>query len=279
MAQTDLPYLSRETDRHGNDRIYVRRNGKRFRLREPEGTPAFAKEYAEAVDKLGDPPSKRKAAAAVATHPKDTLGWLGAEYFKSKDEGEFLRLAKDSQRARRNCLEECFRVPLSDTDPDPIGNCPLKYLSAQKAKRMIEAANGNGARTNRRKHLSALCAWGVENRLLPSNPVRDIKAGRHVKGGGYYTWVIPDIEQFLQHHNGDSLKARKSEAGIGAAVVLRHAAPGHGDAWQAAHAIRRLDKVRPQEDALQAPHRRSEAPAPDPQADYRREPVWLHDLP
>jgi integrase len=106
----------------------------------------------------------------------------------------------DSQRARRNGLETCFKVTLSDEDKDPMGNCPLKYFSAQKAKRMIEAVDGPGARTNRRKHLSALCAWGVENNHLSSNPVRDIKAGRVVKGGGYYTWDIPDVEQFLAYY-------------------------------------------------------------------------------
>ena len=40
--ETDLPYLSRDSDRHGNLRIYVRRNGKRIRIREKEGTVAFA---------------------------------------------------------------------------------------------------------------------------------------------------------------------------------------------------------------------------------------------
>jgi integrase len=146
-------------------------------------------------------------AAGPPTHPKGSLGWLGAEYFKSKGEDGFLRLAKNSQRARRNSLEECFQVPLSDTDPDPLGNCPLKNLSAKKIKRMIEAVDGKGARANRRKHLSTLCAWGVEDNHLSSNPVRDIKAGRHVKGGGYYTWTIADVEQYLEHHKKGS-KAR-----------------------------------------------------------------------
>jgi integrase len=214
--ETDLPYLSRDPDRHGNPRIYVRRNGKRIRLREAEGTPAFARAYAEAVEKIGDPSSKRAAtAAAPITHPKGSLGWLGSEYFKSKGEGEFLRLDKDSQRARRNCLEACFQVPLGDEDPDPMGNCPLKYLSAQKAKRMIEAVDGSGARTNRRKHLSALCSWGVENKHLSSNPVRDIKAGRKVKGGGYYTWTTPDVRQFLEYHSGEAIRARKARLALG----------------------------------------------------------------
>jgi integrase len=211
--ETSLPYLSRDPDRHGNPRIYVRRNGKRVRIHEPEGTPAFAKAYTEAVDKLGDRPGKR--ASTLREHTKGTLGWLGAQYFVSKGDAEFLLLAKESRRARRNCLEECFREPFSDTDPDPMGNCPLKYLSAQKIKRMIEAVIGPGARANRRKHLSALCAWGVDQHHLPSNPVRDVKAGRHVKGGGFYTWTIPDVQQFLEHHKDQSLRARKARLALG----------------------------------------------------------------
>jgi integrase len=198
MGETDLDYLEHDEDRHGNPRVYVRRNGKRIRIRETEGTPAFAKAYTAAVEKLDNQgPARVKA---LPTHAKDTLGWLGAQYFVSKGADEFLSLDKDSQRARRNGLETCFKVPLSDDDTDPMGNCPLKYFSAQKAKRIIEAVDGAGARTNRRKHLSALCAWGVENNHLASNPVRDIKAGRAVKGSGYYTWVIPDVEQYLAFH-------------------------------------------------------------------------------
>ena len=205
--EKDLPFLSSEPDRHGNDRLYVRRNGKRIRIRETEG-PAFAQAYADAVKKLGEPPSKRASAATLQTrHPKDSLGWMASLYFKSRGEDEFLTLAKESQRARRNSLEESFKVPLSDTDQDPMGNCPLKYLSAQKMKRIIEAIDGRGARANRRKHLSALCAWGVENKHLPTNPVRDVKAGRIIKGGGYYTWTIPDVQQFLECYPGGT-KAR-----------------------------------------------------------------------
>ena len=37
--------------------------------------------------------------------------------------------------------------------------------------------------------------------------MRDIKAGRAVKGGGYYTWTIPDVEQYLAFHQMGS-KAR-----------------------------------------------------------------------
>lgn len=192
--ETDLPYLVRDTDRHGNDRFYVRRRGKKIRIREIEGTPAFARAYAEAVDTLG----ARRSSAILLAHPPQTFGWLGAKYFASKT--DFLELAKHSQRARRNSLEECFREPFGDTDPEPMGNCPLRYLTAAKVKRLLEAKGTPGAAANRRKHLSALCSWGVDAGHLPSNPVRDIKAGRAAKGSGFYTWIIADVEQFITHH-------------------------------------------------------------------------------
>jgi integrase len=81
-------------------------------------------------------------------------------------------------------------------------------------KRMVEAVDGKGARTNRRKHLSALCAWGVENKHLPTNPVRDVKAGRTIKGGGYYTWTVADVQQYLDFH------ARGSKARLALGLLL-----------------------------------------------------------
>ncbi|MDN5006451.1 integrase, partial [Bradyrhizobium sp. GCM10027634] len=75
--ETNLPYLSRDPDRHGNDRIYVRRNGKRIRIREQEGTPAFVKAYNTAVERLGGP-AEQGQRVVVTPHAKGTIGWLGA---------------------------------------------------------------------------------------------------------------------------------------------------------------------------------------------------------
>ncbi|MET4802514.1 tyrosine-type recombinase/integrase [Bradyrhizobium sp. LB11.1] len=217
MAETKLPFISREENRHGTPVVFVRRNGRRIRIHEPEGTPAFARAYAEAVESLGEPPSKRrKPTSDLPVYPKGTLGWLGVQYFASRGKDEFMSLDNDSRRARRNSLEkDCFTVALSDDDPEHMGFCPFKYLSGQKMKRMIEAADGPGARTNRRKHLSALCAWGVENNHLPSNPVRDIKSGRAEATDGYYTWQIPDVQQFLAFHSGAARRSRKARLALG----------------------------------------------------------------
>jgi integrase len=63
-----------------------------------------------------------------------------------------------------------------------------------------------GAAANRRKHLSALCAWGVDHDHLTSNPARDVKTVKKASGG-YYTWTVTDVEQFLAHF-GIGTKAR-----------------------------------------------------------------------
>ena len=104
--ETDLPYLEQDKDCHGNPRIYVRRNGKRVPIREQEGTLEFAKSYADALEKLCRK-LPAKAAPPLTTHPKGTLGYMGAKYFASK---EFEKIAKKSQQARRSCLEEWCKL-------------------------------------------------------------------------------------------------------------------------------------------------------------------------
>jgi integrase len=189
--EADFPYLERDKDRHGNGRIYVRRHGKRIRIREKEGTEAFAKAYASSLEGLGE--RAVSGQPSFGGHAKGTLGWLGAKYFAS---GTFKKLAEKSKNARRSCLEECFRAPRSDDDSDPLGNCPLRYLSAQKIRRLVELKSElPGAAANRRKHLSALCGWAVEHDYLPMNPARDVSTVKSATGG-FYTWTVADVGQF-----------------------------------------------------------------------------------
>ena len=52
MMQVDFPYLVADRDRHGNARLYVRRYGRKIRIRKKLGTEAFALAYAEAIHAL-----------------------------------------------------------------------------------------------------------------------------------------------------------------------------------------------------------------------------------
>jgi hypothetical protein len=80
VVKLDFPFLSSEPDRHGNERLYVRRNGRRIRIKEKPGTQAFAKAYAAALEALAQPVISEKRPSAP-TVIKNTLGWLAAKYY------------------------------------------------------------------------------------------------------------------------------------------------------------------------------------------------------
>jgi hypothetical protein len=78
----DLKYLSLEPDRHGNMRLYVRRYGRRLRIRVGRNDPAFLEAYQKALATLAElpnaaePPSEKKIAV------RGTMGWLASLYFR-----------------------------------------------------------------------------------------------------------------------------------------------------------------------------------------------------
>lgn len=192
----DLPFLSQEVDRHSNRRIYVRRWGRRVRLKEKLGTPEFMAEYARALAEL----DKRAPVTPTTVRPAakvGTLAWLGSLYFAST---EFKALSSKSQQARRSILEECFREPHTDKDPEPMGNCPIVHFSSSKVKRLRDLKVGKpGAANNRRKWLSTMFAWAIENNRASLNPVRDVKSVRYATDG-FHTWTNAEVLQFEAQH-------------------------------------------------------------------------------
>jgi integrase len=198
LLDVPLPYLSQETDRHGNPRLYVRRHGRRVRIQEPPGSPEFVKAYTAAVDQLGGSalPSPVKARQPF---PRGTLGWLGAQYFASD---EFQRLNAESQSNRRGILEACFQEPHKDDDPEPMGFCPLANLSAHKVKRLRDLKKGlPGAANNRRKYLSAMFGWAIESSppLMKTNPARDVRRIKYASEG-FHTWTADEVRRFEERH-------------------------------------------------------------------------------
>lgn len=187
-----LPYLIRDTDLRGNDRYYVRRHGRKIRIGETPGTEAFAKAYSEALDAL--------TASALSDHrrdknfaPKGSLGWLAALYFTS---AEFRRLAAQSQVNRRSIIEECLREPLKPGSPDIMSGVPLGVLSAKHIMVLRDRrAGAPGAANNRRKYLSSMFGWAVENGLLKANPARDVRSIRYASAG-FHTWTVEEVRQF-----------------------------------------------------------------------------------
>jgi integrase len=190
----DLPHLSEEPDRHGNTRLYVRRHGRRIRLRVGPHEDGFLDAYKKALELLADvrpasPPPVKKIAA------RGSLGWLATLYFGSE---EFKKLA--SGAIRRAVIEECLRETVRDNSPDLMADCPLSYVTAAKVKRLRDLKKGlPGAANNRRKYLSALFGWAVENSHMTTNPARDVRRIKYATDG-FHTWTVAEVAQFIALH-------------------------------------------------------------------------------
>jgi hypothetical protein len=132
-----VAYLSREKNRHGNECLFVRRHGKRVRIREPENTPAFAKSYSDALDALEKPFEANERARKEAAKA-GTMGWLATRYFAECE--EYKGLYEKSRNARRSCIEDCLQAPRKpDTPKDLMRDC-RSHNSARLTSRCCATA-------------------------------------------------------------------------------------------------------------------------------------------
>src|SRR5476651_1176635 len=161
IVKVELPNLLRDTDRHGNLRIYYRRRGQRMiRLHAAPETPQFIEEYQRARDGLIAPARPKVAKAAVGS-----LHWLVAGYYESAN---FRTLDPSTQRVRRGLLYAICEgttkagakrgdLPFARFEPRHV-----RELRDQKLD-LPEAANG------RVKALRRLFAWAIEYDLAKAN--------------------------------------------------------------------------------------------------------------
>src|SRR4051812_46932454 len=82
--EIDLPHLSSEKDRHGNTRLYVRRHGRRIRLRMAPDAQGFVAAYQAALDRLKAPVARHTPTPA-AKWPKGSFGELAVAYVASEE--------------------------------------------------------------------------------------------------------------------------------------------------------------------------------------------------
>ena len=191
---TELPYLRVDKDRHGNERIFVRRNGRNIRLRESPGTAGFQREYANALQQIANVDRIKKAAEAkrpvLASIKPRTFGWIAARYFGS---GEFAGLDPVSQRRIRTIIESCLQ---EDFKGESMRDCPVSMLTAAKIKSLRDAKmDKKGAANKRLQYLSAMFGWAVEDGCMPGNPARDVKKLKYATDG-FHTWTVEEVQQF-----------------------------------------------------------------------------------
>jgi integrase len=195
VTRVDFPYLMSDRDRHRNERLYVRRDGRKIRIRAKPGSEAFARAYADALQILD------RGVLAVRSilkgAPAGTVGWLASCYFASV---EFRKLDSKSQSTRRGIIEDCLREPRRPGSRDLMRECPLSVLSAAHVKMLRDRkAATPGAANNRRKYLSSMFGWAVEQGLLRFNPAREVRRVRYATSG-FHSWTVDEVRQFEERH-------------------------------------------------------------------------------
>ena len=173
-------YLSEDTDRHGNVRLYLRRPGHRkIRLRQMLGTPEFDEEYRRAMaGEIQPVPSRRE------TVVPGSLRDLCVQYYQS---AVFGRLDVRTQYVRRgildNLCERCGAFLISTLQP--------KHVAALRDSKSGRPEAGNGIL----KALRALFAYGVQCGMLDKNPAREVSYIPST-GTGFHSWTAAEIERF-----------------------------------------------------------------------------------
>ena len=101
---------------------------------------------------------------------------------------------------RRGIIEDCLREPRKPGSSDLMRDCPVKVVSAAHVKMLRDRkAATPGAANNRRKYLSSMFGWAVENGLLLLNPAREVRKVRYVTSG-FHTWTVDEVRQFEEKH-------------------------------------------------------------------------------
>ena len=183
-----LRYLFQDRDRHGNERLYVRRNGRKIRIKERWGTPAFLDAYRDALAAMELPNvvSMRRGAAAKV----GSFRWLVEQYYRS---GDFKQLASRTQCVRRGILDGlCERH----------GDKPCARLEARHIRTLRDEKVGlPGAANSRLRAIRHLFKWACDDtvRLAEGNPARDVP---YVKSGsqGFHPWSMEEVRQFEECH-------------------------------------------------------------------------------
>lgn len=187
----DLRYLCEDTDRHGNVRIYVRRHGRKIRIREQPGTDEFFAAYRAALEGM------RVEAESSGRAQSGSLRWLVERYYQSD---AFARLGDGTRRVRRRLLDG---LCLDRFDNEPChGDKPFAKMRAKHVRRLRDQKAGLPEAANARvKALRQVFAWATaaDVGLADHNPARDVAYIR-TASDGHHTWTVEEIRRYGARH-------------------------------------------------------------------------------
>ena len=181
----DLKYLVKDTDRHGNLRIYVRRHRRKVRIRELANVEEFMTAYRAALKNVYRPANIKPTAA-----PPGSLRWLVQAYYGTP---EFTGLHESTRAKRRAILDGICQ----EHGAKPFARMETKHVRLQirdpKAA-TPEAANG------RVKALRQVFKWACEVGHATANPARDVPMLPSNNPDGFHTWTREEVRQYQERH-------------------------------------------------------------------------------
>jgi integrase len=194
MPKRNPPGLSKDVDRHGNVRWYIRRAGKpKIRIPHDYGTPAFWIFYRDGMAGRIVPPGKPGPRPKAA--PESWRG-LCDRYFGSP---EFRQLAPRTQTVRRAILET-FCLTQSKTGA-PYGVLPFALMEPRHIRAVRDAKAETPAAANGLvKALRQLYAFAIAADLATSNPAQGIPYLPSSRPGGIVPWTEQDVAAFEAKH-------------------------------------------------------------------------------
>lgn len=196
-----LKYLVEDEDRHGNPRLYVRKKGRRkIRIYETPGTDIFLEAYKDALAGKARPKPGTKAPEPRVVAATGSLRWLvEVRYYHS---AEFKRLEPSTQGTRKNILKLLLNEQIAPDDPGLIGTLPFADIPAEKIAilrdRKADRPHSANDRLKAIRHVFEY-AKSPTAKLMAKNPANEVPYIA-TKGGGYHTWTLPEIAQFITRH-------------------------------------------------------------------------------
>ena len=176
MPRPRPPYLSHEVTRHGRAVWYVRRNGKRIRIRAAFGTSEFEAEYQAA---LAGNPLRSKA-------PNEgTVAWLIERY---RETVAWSHLSAATRRQRENIFLHVVKTagdqPHTKITPATIiAGRERRAATPAQARNFLDAMRG-------------LFRWAVQAGMVRVDPTASVNNPPRKKGSGFRPWTEDDVTAY-----------------------------------------------------------------------------------
>lgn len=186
-------HIHQDRDRHGNVRVYFqRRPGRKVRLRDPIGSPAFAAAYNELLQ-------LSEAGSLIQERPRPfgpsagTLAALARDYMASR---AWRELDRQTQATRRNLIHGMLAEPVRHDSTVTYTDFPLDRLTLPALEILRDRKEGTPEAANSRvRTLRGLYKWALAERLVAVDIATGLTRIRNATSG-HHTWTVEEVEQF-----------------------------------------------------------------------------------